>query len=161
QLNATASVPGTFVYSPAAGTVLPVGNGQMLSVTFTPTDAVDYTTATAKATINVLSATSTPTLTPISFNATNISAPVVMNGKLYSTPPDAIHGNQLWTSDGPSAGTTTPSDGNDANGGLAPTELTVVGNTLYFAASDPTHGPQLWRSDGTAAGTGMVTNINP
>jgi hypothetical protein len=36
QLNATASVPGTFVYTPAAGTVLPVGNGQTLSVAFTP-----------------------------------------------------------------------------------------------------------------------------
>ena len=37
QLNATANVPGTFVYSPAAGTVLPVGT-HTLRVTFTPTD---------------------------------------------------------------------------------------------------------------------------
>jgi sugar lactone lactonase YvrE len=53
QLNASASVPGTFVYVPPAGTVLPVGNGQTLSVTFTPADAADYTTATASTTINV------------------------------------------------------------------------------------------------------------
>jgi hypothetical protein len=39
QLNATASVAGTFVYSPAAGTVLNAGAGQTLSVTFTPDDA--------------------------------------------------------------------------------------------------------------------------
>ncbi|HXW15582.1 MAG TPA: hypothetical protein VEN79_13835, partial [Terriglobia bacterium] len=52
QLDATASVPGTFVYSPAAGTVLPAGT-QTLSVTFTPTDTVDYTTATDSVTINV------------------------------------------------------------------------------------------------------------
>ena len=45
QLNATASVPGTFSYSPAAGTVLQAGQAQALSVTFTPTDAVSYTTA--------------------------------------------------------------------------------------------------------------------
>ncbi|HTC94711.1 MAG TPA: FG-GAP-like repeat-containing protein [Terriglobales bacterium] len=45
QLNATASVSGTFFYTPAAGTVLPVGN-QTLSVTFTPTDTIDYTTVT-------------------------------------------------------------------------------------------------------------------
>jgi hypothetical protein len=54
QLNAGASVAGTFVYSPAAGTVLPVGNGQVLSVTFTPTDTVNYTPAAATAHINVL-----------------------------------------------------------------------------------------------------------
>src|SRR5439155_1302971 len=43
QLNATASVAGTFVYSPAAGTVLNAGAGQSLSVTFTPTDTANYT----------------------------------------------------------------------------------------------------------------------
>ena len=37
QLNATASVPGSYSYSPAIGIVLPVGNNT-LKVTFTPTD---------------------------------------------------------------------------------------------------------------------------
>jgi streptogramin lyase len=60
QLNASASVPGTFVYVPPAGTVLPVGNGQTLSVTFTPADAADYTTAAASTTINVNAAPSPP-----------------------------------------------------------------------------------------------------
>ena len=46
QLNATTSVPGTFAYTPVAGTVLPVGVGQTLSTTFTPTDSSNYTTAT-------------------------------------------------------------------------------------------------------------------
>ena len=41
QLNATASVPGTFVYLPAAGKVLSAGT-QTLSVTFTPTDTTHY-----------------------------------------------------------------------------------------------------------------------
>ena len=41
QLNATASVPGTFVYTPAAGTVLNAGT-QTLHVDFTPTDTVNY-----------------------------------------------------------------------------------------------------------------------
>jgi hypothetical protein len=52
QLDATASVAGSFVYSPAAGTVLAIGT-QTLSVTFTPTDATDYTTQTATTTITV------------------------------------------------------------------------------------------------------------
>jgi hypothetical protein len=53
QLNATANVPGAFVYTPAAGTVL-TANIRTLSVRFTPTDATDYTTATAtqKLTVN-------------------------------------------------------------------------------------------------------------
>ena len=36
QLNAKANVPGTFVYTPALGTVLPLGENQELRVDFTP-----------------------------------------------------------------------------------------------------------------------------
>ena len=57
QLNATASTPGTFAYTPIAGTVLNAGSGQTLSVTFTPTDAANFTTATKTVSINVLKAT--------------------------------------------------------------------------------------------------------
>ncbi len=60
QLDATANIPGTFAYSPAAGTVLGAGS-QTLSVTFTPTDTTDYKTATADTTIVVAQATSTIT----------------------------------------------------------------------------------------------------
>jgi hypothetical protein len=56
QLSATASVPGTFAYTPAAGTVLAVGS-QTLNVTFTPTDTADYTTATASVPLTVNQAT--------------------------------------------------------------------------------------------------------
>jgi hypothetical protein len=44
QLNATANVAGTFVYSPVSGSVLTVGPHN-LSVTFTPTDTPKYSTA--------------------------------------------------------------------------------------------------------------------
>jgi len=56
QLNATASVPGSFVYSPSAGTVLGGGPGQTLQATFTPTDTLNYSTATASVTIDVIGA---------------------------------------------------------------------------------------------------------
>lgn len=59
QLNASASVPGSFVYTPAAGTVLNAGAGQTLHVDFTPTDTATYTTASANVTINVLSSNQT------------------------------------------------------------------------------------------------------
>ena len=57
QLDASANVPGTFTYTPAAGTILDAGSGQTLSVTFTPQDATDYTTAAATTTITVTKAT--------------------------------------------------------------------------------------------------------
>ena len=49
---------GAFAYTPASNTVLKAGNGQTLSVTFTPTDTTDYATTTSTAMINVLQATS-------------------------------------------------------------------------------------------------------
>ena len=64
QLNASSTVAGTFAYSPAPGTVLPAGS-QTLSVTFTPADTADYTTATAFVTLAVNKAAQTITLTPL------------------------------------------------------------------------------------------------
>lgn len=52
QLDATASVPGTFVYSPAAGTVLNAGQ-QTLRVTFTPDDTNHYATASGSVSLTV------------------------------------------------------------------------------------------------------------
>jgi hypothetical protein len=54
QLNATASVPGTFDYTPAAGTVLDAGSAQTLEVTFTPTDIANFNDAVAHAAISVI-----------------------------------------------------------------------------------------------------------
>jgi hypothetical protein len=58
QLNATASVPGTFAYTPASGTSLTAGTAKDLTVLFTPTDAANYTTATKTVKINVIDNTS-------------------------------------------------------------------------------------------------------
>jgi hypothetical protein len=58
QLDATAAgydgatLPGSFTYTPPAGTTVN-GGSQTLSVLFTPNDLVDYTTATASVTLNV------------------------------------------------------------------------------------------------------------
>jgi glucose/arabinose dehydrogenase len=56
QLNASANVAGSFVYTPASGTVLAQGNNQTLSVVFTPTDQNNYNPANASVLINVLAA---------------------------------------------------------------------------------------------------------
>lgn len=53
QLDATADIPGTFTYSPAAGVLLPPGS-RTLSVTFKPADGTDYVAVTARAPLKVL-----------------------------------------------------------------------------------------------------------
>ncbi|MGC0775709.1 MAG: chitobiase/beta-hexosaminidase C-terminal domain-containing protein, partial [Candidatus Acidiferrum sp.] len=65
QLDASSTVAGTFVYSPALGTVLTAGS-QTLSVTFTPTDTTDYTTATRAVQLTVNKAVLTVTATSVS-----------------------------------------------------------------------------------------------
>ena len=108
-------MPGTFTYSPAAGVVLGAGNNQTLSVLFTPTDTNDYTTASAKALINVLQAT--PTITWA--NPANIA---------YGTPLGAaqldatasVPGTFTYT---PAAGTVLSAGNSDALGILHPHRL--------------------------------------
>ncbi|MBP6888070.1 MAG: hypothetical protein KBC21_00020 [Candidatus Pacebacteria bacterium] len=57
QLNASPSVAGAFVYTPASSTLLNAGNGQVLSTAFTPTDSGNYNGVTATTSINVAKAT--------------------------------------------------------------------------------------------------------
>jgi hypothetical protein len=90
QLDATAWVPGTttsvsgtFVYSPAAGTI-PAAGTDTLSVTFTPIDNLDYASATATVNLTVdATATTTLTLSSASVSETTIvtfTAAVLVNG---------------------------------------------------------------------------------
>jgi hypothetical protein len=62
QLNASANVAGSFVYTPAAGTVLAVGT-HTLSTAFTPTDTANYNGASATVTLTVNSAAVAPSIT--------------------------------------------------------------------------------------------------
>ncbi|MGA9072352.1 MAG: AAA family ATPase [Terracidiphilus sp.] len=93
QLNATASVPGKFTYTPAAGEVLPAGT-HTLSVLFTPTDSSDYATVQSSVTLTVTKAKPTVIMwptpasvtqgTPLSAVQLNATAPVP--GKFVYTP---------------------------------------------------------------------------
>lgn len=64
QLDATASVPGTLVYSPSTGTLLNAG-AQTLSVTFTPTDSIDYAAASKSVTLTVDKAATATSITEV------------------------------------------------------------------------------------------------
>ena len=67
QLNATANVPGTFAYNPAAGAVLHAG-ANVLSVVFTPNDTFDYNSVAGSASLVVTPAP----LTVTASNATRV-----------------------------------------------------------------------------------------
>jgi hypothetical protein len=70
-------VPGTYVYNPPAGTVLPLGENP-LSVLFTPSDTTDLAPKQGQTTIDVVK----PTLTVTAYNAT----------KVYGTPNPTFSG---------------------------------------------------------------------
>ena len=95
---------------------------------------------------------------PINFGATAISAPVVVNGEMFFAASDPTHGEQLWESNGTAAGTVRLTDGNDKNGGIYPSDLTVVGSTLYFSANDGI-GPSA--ASATATSSGRATARPP
>jgi hypothetical protein len=93
QLDAIANTPGSFSYSPTSGTVLNAGTS-ILSVVFTPTDTVDYNSATDSVSLVVLPApppsNSLFTVTPIYsfYNGAGFSASSLLagaDGRLYGT----------------------------------------------------------------------------
>jgi len=87
QLNATASTPGTFVYNPPAGTVLNAGAGQTVSVSVTPIDAANYTTATKTVSINVSKATPVLTwATPADITYGTVLSPTQLNASVSGVP---------------------------------------------------------------------------
>jgi len=93
QLNATANTAGVFTYTPAAGTVLNAGANQPLSVAFTPTDAANFTPASASTAITVNKATAavalsnlmqiysgTPKLAAVTTTPTGLTVNVTYDG---------------------------------------------------------------------------------
>ena len=140
QLNASANVPGTFVYTPAAGALLPKGHGQTLTVAFTPQDTTNYQTASATVSINVLSLpvfTSAPTVAPL---------PAYVGSTLTFTAvavdPDDDPVNYVWSfGDGASS----------------------TGSTVTHAFAQPgTYTALVSAGDGTGANTQTVTiKVNP
>src|SRR6266404_3830563 len=115
QLDATASVPGTFAYMPPAGTVLEAGP-QTLAVTFTPTDT-NYAIATGTVTLIVTAATPVITWNPPAsiaygraLSARELNATANIPGTFaYSPPAGTVFGVGTQTL----SVTFTPTDGTD------------------------------------------------
>ena len=141
QLDATANVPGTFRYSPAAGTVLTAGS-QTLSVTFTPTDSTDFTTATTSVTLLVNQVTPAiiwATPAAITYGAalsgTQLNASSAVAGTFSYSPAAGVvlgAGNQTLTA------TFTPTDSTDYTIAKASVTLVVNQATPVITWSAPT-----------------------
>jgi N-acetylneuraminic acid mutarotase len=159
QLDASSIVPGTFSYSPAAGTVLGVGN-QTLSVTFTPTDTTDYTTATATVTLTVNQATPTITwATPsaitygTALGALQLNATSTVAGTFSYSPAE---GTVLGVGTQTLSVTFTPTDSTDYTMATATVSLTVSQATPTVTWSAPaaiTYGTALGASQLNATST--------
>ncbi len=145
QLNASANVPGTFVYTPAAGTVLGAGS-QTLSVTFTPTDTANYNTTTASATLTIAKAGQT-----VSFTST-IPASTAIGGS-YTPAASATSGlAALITLDAASSGCTLASGVVTFTGaGTCVINANQPGNANYNPAT------QVQQSISTGKGASTVT----
>jgi hypothetical protein len=90
QLDASSPVAGSFTYSPAAGTVLGVGQ-QTLTATWVPADTTDYTTGTATVTLNVMLAVAAVSL------STSINPVFAMNQVAFTASLPAYASTQTGT----------------------------------------------------------------
>jgi ELWxxDGT repeat protein len=100
------------------------------------------------------------------FNAIKVGNKFIFaSGNLFGTR------NQLWQSDGTTAGTTLLQDFSISNGelpiilpafewsGNSYTQPLFQGNKFFFTAKTAAEGTELWVSDGTTAGTNLVKDI--
>ncbi|MEZ5332198.1 MAG: GEVED domain-containing protein [Thermoanaerobaculia bacterium] len=66
---------------------------------------------------------------------------------------DGSHGNELWRTDGTSAGTQRITDVSPGTGHSNPSSITVptAGGDAFFLAFNPAVGTEIWRTDGSTA----------
>ncbi|MGA2889957.1 MAG: IPT/TIG domain-containing protein [Terracidiphilus sp.] len=173
QLNATASVSGSFVYTPAAGTIESQPGTVQLSVLFTPTDTTDYDSATATVDLNVLAPTkTTPTITwmppasvPVGtvLSATQLDATASVAGSFAYSPSlgtvESTAGPVLLSV------TFTPTDSTDYNNATASVTLAVTGTpTITWPTPSPVLvGTELGATqlDATASAPGTFVYTPP
>ena len=146
QLDATASVPGTFIYSPAAGSILTAGQ-HTLEASFTPTDTTHYSDANATVTLTVTKAApvltwATPAAVPAgtALSATQLDATASVPGTFTYTP---ILGTLMSTPGSFQLSTTfAPTDS---------TDYTIASDSVILSVTAVTGAP--------SATTGSATSI--
>ncbi|PJE38752.1 hypothetical protein CVM52_01100 [Pseudooceanicola lipolyticus] len=74
---------------------------------------------------------------------------------------DDTNGQELWITDGTTAGTQLLKDINPGGTGGSVFNFHKVNDLVFFTANDGTNGRELWVTDGTEAGTEMVEDLTP
>ena len=141
QLDAVTTVAGSFSYSPSLGQILPVGN-QTLSVTFTPTDTADYTSATGSVTLSITKpATAITWAAPAAITygtalgGTELDATANVPGSFSYTP---AAGTVLAAGEQTLSVTFTPTDTADYHSAIDSVTLTVNQATPVITWAAPT-----------------------
>jgi ELWxxDGT repeat protein len=83
----------------------------------------------------------------------------VVDSRAFFAADDAVHGSELWMTDGTVAGTALVSDIVNGPYPSSPRELVRFGSHVYFVAESHGKGRELWRTDGTEAGTELVADL--
>ena len=156
QLDATASVPGTFVYTPAAGVVPAVGS-DTLSVQFTPDDLADYTTASATVTLVVNSPASVVnSLSPAFTSAGGAAFTMTITGSGF-VPTSTVY----W---GTTALATQYVSATQLTAQVAATNIASAGTTLITVQTTPAGGSTsnslLFEVDSSGSGSATSTGIH-
>jgi ELWxxDGT repeat protein len=89
------------------------------------------------------------------------SAVTVLNNSLYFIGNNGSSGQELWVSDGTSAGTNLVADITSGSNSTVFGSFSNAGGRVWFTATTTAAGRELWTTDGTSAGTVMVKDINP
>lgn len=95
------------------------------------------------------------------FNNSNYgySGTEVLNDKMIFKHRDNISGEELWSSDGTTAGTVLIKDIYPGFTGSSLKMMGLLNNNYYFFANDGVNGNELWKTDGTTKGTMLVKNF--
>jgi ELWxxDGT repeat protein len=86
---------------------------------------------------------------------------IAYNGAIYFVAKKSGVGEELWRSDGTSAGTVLLKDINPGAGSSSISRFERAGERFAFLANNGTNGLELWSSLGTADTTSMVLDILP
>jgi hypothetical protein len=138
QLDATSGgVAGTFAYSPTFGAVLGAGI-HVLSVTFTPTDSVDYNNQTASVNLTVNQATAGVNVScspnPITYGSQTTNCTTTVGGSATGSVVWTINGG-AWTTTGLSGGVTSAGGFAGWSAGSYTIGVTYGGDTNYAPGS--------------------------
>jgi len=168
QLDASSTIPGAFVYSPASGTVLAV-ESQTLSVTFTPTDTTDYTTASQTVTLTVNQGTSTLSIsaTSVGFGNVALNTPATQTVILSSTGTASVTVNSAvltgtgFTMSGPRfPATLTPGQTAALNVEFDPTAAGAATGSLTITSTSSSNGTAVIPLTGTGVASSYAVDLS-